>query len=761
MGIGDWGVLSARPSMRFGTLFCFCVVVVSVSLPSVLWAQTPESETSEEKEGEKTTSPNRTDPEPISAKAYDGTNRLTVTADRSVQRQFEVLRSVELVSEETIRETQASSVPDALLSSSGVFVQNTNRGAGSPFIRGLIGPANLIVIDGVRFNTATFRTGPNQYLALIDPVAVRRIEVVRGPSSVLYGNGAMGGVIHVLTQDPEGLVPRDVDRGYLEGAGATADLSTGFRAAIRGEHSGVSVLAGGSAHRFGTLQAGGGVDQPWSDYEAYGWRTKANVALSPNLSLRLAHFGRAITNAGRADQLGKGDLRRYDTTDLLSYAQLRWVGRGQLRAVDAALSHHRLYDGISRYKCRKNGTGQVADQAACLELDPTGLTAKNRFLDVVDVLGAYTTQNFRVGRRLRLVTGAEVYSEYVGSEAKAAKQPDFVYSDSARGNFSDDSSFLTAGAFVHGALGVTDLGPSIGLLRVTGGVRYSYFKAHAPAVPDIGDVDYSFGDVVASAGVQVLNPGHHNLYVHFVQGFRAPNLQETTVLGDTGSKFEVPNAGLRPELSDTLEIGARVRRGNLELGVNGFWTKLDDLIDESPASFGGESEVNGKPVVQRTNAQSGEMVGMEGSFEYRNGPVGIFGNATWIHGDVSSADGLTQPARRIPPVFGTLGIRFHPNHRDFWLSGRLRWALRQDRLHSSDRKDLRICETEPGSGILQGNCHGTPGYIILDMHGGVVLTPSMDLFLGVENLLDQTAKYHGSGYDMAGLNLKITLRGRF
>ncbi|MBR57777.1 MAG: hypothetical protein CMH54_06935 [Myxococcales bacterium] len=734
--------------------YCSLLVCCSLLIPAGAAAQTSEIKPEEETEPYQYALP-------VQSGVDYSTNQLTVTADRSEQRQFEAPRSVEIVSQRQIRESQTPSVPESLVGTTGIFAQNTNRGAGAPFLRGLIGPSNLIVVDGIRFNTATFRTGPNQYLALIDPAAVKRIEVVRGPSSVLYGNGAMGGVIHVLTQDVSGVVPGHGKRGSVETLAATADLSTGLRVATHGETSGVSFLVGGSAHRFGILQAGGGVDQPWSDYEAYGWRGKANVALSQNLNLRLAHFGRALMNAGRADQLGKGDLRRYDTTDLLSYAHLRWTAKGILRSVDTAISHHRLYDGFERYKCQRTLTGQVLNKEGCLDLDPTGLTKKKRFLDVVDVLGAYTTQNFRLGRRLRLVSGAEAYWEMIGSEQDTAGPPDFVYSPASRGNFSDDSTFLTAGAFLNGTVGLVDLGSSIGLLQLNGGVRYSYFAAHAPGVPEIGDVDYRHGGLVASGGVQLLNPGSHTLYANFVQGFRAPNLQESTVLGDTGSKFEVPNADLRPEKGDTVELGARVRESNLEVGVSGFWTRLDDLIDESPALFGGLSEVDGKPVVQRTNARSGEMYGVEGSVEYSSGPLGLFGNATWIQGDVSNGDGFTQPARRIPPVFGTAGIRFASERRNAWISGRVRWALRQDRLHSSDKKDARICQTEPSSGLLQEDCQGTPGYMLLDVHGGVALSPSMDLFLGVENLLDQTARDHGSGYDMAGLNLKITVQARF
>ena len=53
----------------------------------------------------------------------------------------------------------------------GVWVQKTNHGGGSPFIRGLVGNQILVLVDGIRLNNATLRYGPNQYLATVDPVS--------------------------------------------------------------------------------------------------------------------------------------------------------------------------------------------------------------------------------------------------------------------------------------------------------------------------------------------------------------------------------------------------------------------------------------------------------------------------------------------------------------------------------------------------------------------------------------------------------------
>jgi hemoglobin/transferrin/lactoferrin receptor protein len=120
-------------------------------------------------------------------------------------------------------------VPESLSIIPGVFVQKTNHGGGSPFIRGLTGNQTLILIDGIRLNNSTFRYGPNQYLNTIDPFSVNKIEVLRGSGSVQYGSDAIGGVIQIFTKDPSyssqksfrGSVSGRFGSGNMEQSGST------------------------------------------------------------------------------------------------------------------------------------------------------------------------------------------------------------------------------------------------------------------------------------------------------------------------------------------------------------------------------------------------------------------------------------------------------------------------------------------------------------------------------------------------------------
>lgn len=696
---------------------------------------------------------------PALAEEGQSDQTVVVTASRSEQERFESERSVELVGREKLEEAQTRSVPEAMEDVAGIHLQQTNRGSGTPFIRGLSGPQNLILVDGVRFNTSTFRTGPSQYLALLDPYSLSKIEVVRGPSSVLYGNGAMGGVIQLFTFNPQvGHGDWDV-HGRAQGKFSSADLSSGFALQVSPTYSDQALMIGAHFDRFGPLWAGGGAKQPMSDYSVGYWQAKFLRVGGSGWKLTGAYLGSALRDTGRTDQAGIGDLRFYDNDDHLAYLSFQWRNSGTLRKIKATISFHRLDERIRRFSCQKSADGTVSDLRACFELQENQLTRKHRYHDTVDMLGADVNGELSLwSDRIRINTGAEFYQEFIGSGLKVADAADgFVYVEQPRGNYSDDSTYRTLGVFLRAGVLIHDFGLEVGRLRVVGGARFSHFAAFAPDVPDLGDVEYEYNGVVGAAGLQWLRPGIYNLYFTFVQGFRAPNLQETTQMGDTGMKFNIPNRDLRPEKSNTFELGGRANLGPLEISAAGFYSLGTDAIQWEATSYNGLTEIDGKPVTHLVNATRGEYLGVEGGLALRFWRMKASAGLAWIRGDVEHADGTKTPARRVPPFFGTAGLRYDHPERGLYAEILARFSARQDRLHPQDLLDARICETAPFSGELLAPCDGTPGWYTLNLRAGWRIDEWITARLSVNNITDQHYRTHGSGFDAPGFDTRLTL----
>ncbi|MCC6283345.1 MAG: Plug domain-containing protein, partial [Saprospiraceae bacterium] len=129
------------------------------------------------------------------SKAVVWKKEVVITAQRQQHADFEMPVVTTVLDAGYLKKRLPRSVPEALFGTPGIFVQKTNHGGGSPFLRGLTGQQILMLVDGIRLNNATFRSGPNQYLNTIDPSWLYRVEILESSGAAEYGSDAIGGVI--------------------------------------------------------------------------------------------------------------------------------------------------------------------------------------------------------------------------------------------------------------------------------------------------------------------------------------------------------------------------------------------------------------------------------------------------------------------------------------------------------------------------------------------------------------------------------------
>ncbi len=642
---------------------------------------------------------------------------VVVTAGRTSETWSDVSRAVSVVTRADLDRRLPGTTPDALMDTAGVLVQKTNLGAGAPYVRGLVGNQVLVLVDGVRLNNATYRFGPNQYLGTIDPDMLARIEVVRGPGSVLYGSDAIGGVVNLVTRPPEfsagGWQPSFESRaglsaGTVEQSGRLGMTLASPRVAMRG---------GVSGHNFADMRAGGarGTLTPTGYGEAAG-----DVAVS--LRLAPAHVLTATLQAHhqkdvpRWDQVVQRGFSRYAfDPQNRQLATLRYAAQA-LSWADVVSATASLQRTEERRRIRR--TGSVTDTTET---------------DRVRTLGLTLDASKRVGHQLTLQVGAEAYADEVSS-ARVDLDTRTGVGLSRRGLYPNGASASSAAVFGRGVW-------TYGRLRAEGGARYSSFRVSASDAT-FSNLELTPSAWVGQTGASLRLTGQTLVFGSLAQSFRAPNIDDVSTLGRFDSGVEVPAAGLAPERGFTSEIGMRARTQSATATVVAFRTNLNDLIDRVRATYDGAPTLDGQPVFQKANVGQARVTGWESevSWQPRN-ELEIAGHATATTGQALTRG---EPMRRIPPLHGGLSLRWTP-HASAWAGIATRWAGRQTRLSSGDLADHRIAST------------GTPSWFTVDAFGAVPLGGRARLVGGVRNAFDALYRVHGSGIDAPGRTLWIAV----
>ncbi len=178
-----------------------------------------------------------------------------VTATRQKANAINLPFSINQITATDIQAAAFRTAPESLIGATGVFVQKTNHGGGSPFVRALTGNQNLLLLDGIRINNSTYRFGPNQYFNTIDVFSIANMEVVRGTGSVQYGSDAMGGVIQVFSK-PAKFQTANTWSGLGMFKMVSGDMEYSGRAELNYGSKNFAFHIGGSSRNFGDLIGG-------------------------------------------------------------------------------------------------------------------------------------------------------------------------------------------------------------------------------------------------------------------------------------------------------------------------------------------------------------------------------------------------------------------------------------------------------------------------------------------------------------------------
>jgi outer membrane receptor protein involved in Fe transport len=647
---------------------------------------------------------------------------VVVTAQRESSPVLDVPRSVSVLEADDLDRRMPRTTPEALMETSAVFLQKTNHGGGSPIVRGLVGNHVLVLVDGVRLNNATFRYGPNQYLATVDPYPIERLEVVRGLGSVAYGSDALGGVVNIITARPS--FNEDGFRlgGRLRPKLASSSMELGTRAEVQGSGRNVAFLGGFTYRDNGDLRAGRGIGVEAPS----GYRERDGDG---HLMVRLTdrHLLHAVYQHVRQD-----DVPRYDQVRQRGYE--RYAFDPQVRQ----LGYLRLESSFaSRWIESLKVTPSFHRSTERRVIQKRGASLQVRERDVVDALGVTVEASSHPAAGWSVVSGVEAYRDHVRS---GRQDVDLVsaLTVSQRGLYPDNAAAHSLAAFVHSSLDWRSF-----VLDVGG--RLTRYGIDAEDV-SFGELRLRHSAAVGTAALLWKLTPQHRVFAALAQGFRAPNVDDVSTLGRFDFGVEVPSPGLTPERSVNYEVGWKSRTSRLAATVSVYRNNLSDLIDRVPAEFEGSRFHEGQTVYRRANVGLAYVRGIEAEIEGRLlDDLLAFGSATYTYGQNTT---LAEPMRRIPPLFGQLGLRLE-RPRGLSLGTALFLAGRQDRLAAGDKADHRIA---PG---------GTPGWGVWNVHAGYAFGSGLEVRGGVDNILDKAYRIHGSGVDGYGRYAWVGAQVRF
>lgn len=663
---------------------------------------------------------------------------------------FDYPGQVTVISRDALELIQPSAISDLLRDVPGLqFSGGPRRTGETPSIRGLGRENVLVLLDGARQSFSSAHDGS----FFLDPELVRTAEVVRGPASALYGSGAVGGVLAFETVNAADLLREGESfGGRLRTAYQSVNEEWLGSATVYGRSGKLDALASLGFRQSGDIALGSGIDLPSDDEITTGiiklgyqftdalsgevaWQKFSNNAVEPNNGQGTLGTGDATldrdVDKDISSELWRGAVRYNPSSDL----------------IDAKLTVYQSTTGVDEFDA-------TVPRSTLREIETTGVSLRNtsRFL-----LGPVETT---------LTVGGDWYEDsQTGTDSTAT--------GGIRGGVPNGSAEF-AGIFIQAEAEVERPFGLPGRLIVIPGIRHDSFESSSELSPDKASDEKVSPRLGASyAPVEWLR-----LYASYAEGFRAPSINELYLDGVhfsvphpalfnpalgrfvfVNNNF-VPNADLKPESSETVEVGFGLDFRNMLTREDRFQGKLSyfesdvsDLINLTvdfaydPTCFVGP---NFFPCTAGTtnsaNIAGASLEGWEAEASY-DAPL-WFARAT-----LSTIDGTDTATGE---DLGTLT----PDRLTLDTGVKLTsWNARiGTRIQVADEFERRAL-----SGGSLTVAERRAGYVVLDLYGSwrPQFAPNLRIDVGIDNILDHDYDRVFEGVSEPGRNFKIALSWQF
>ena len=669
-------------------------------------------------------------------------DELVVTATRMEEKGFDVPTPIESVTPETLTINSPATAAQPLAELPGVSLSNAGLWQAIPVIRGFGGNRVLVLIDGDRENNLWAGRAP--LTPFVDVGNIERIEVIKGPASVLYGTDALGGVINIITRQPDfAQAEKWTFLNSVEGRYSSVDEGWFGRYSLSGGGFGFDFELAVSARDADDYQDGAGDNVKNSQFESQALEFKGRYLFNDDHDLSIILRSSDIDDMGEPKKASArySHFTKFDTdTFKLAYhgRNLGWLKDLQIRGwyVDNERSYEADIPSAEKpiYKLKTN------------EFETSAL-------------GTSLQGQIDLNQDNRIVFGCDFVAEEAdGDEQITVKknQKDLKIKDLTFKPIPDcDRDHF--GIFVQDEIIFRER------LTMLAGLRYDYFVADADDAPFTTDIYDKNGEniimsktsinhfsrksddaVTFNLGLLYALTENIHLTGNFSSGFRAPDMFERYSTRSS-TYMIIGNPDLDPEYSYNADLGFKLNYQRLRGSCNGFYSRVEDYIELADTG----RDFAGMEAREYVNVDDVELYGADGSLEFDLlEELTLFGNMAYVVGrDRKSHDRLNT----IPPLNGLLGARWH----DQLANGLHYWFEFSGNFY--DRQD------HPAKGEKE-----TAGYSVYNLRSGVKFDYSafkdITLTLNIENLFDKNYRNHlniADFYNEPGLNVVTTLKFSF
>mgnify|MGYP000494038579 CR=1 FL=1 len=668
----------------------------------------------------------------------------------------EVPATISTIDSQQITRGLVRTLQDLIRYEPGVSVNSDpNRfGANGFNIRGLEGNRVQMLVDGIRAPSLfQFGIGPfnNSTRSFVDLDSLKRVEILRGPASSLYGSDALGGVVSYMTKDPLDYLDLTTSPFYgaFKSAYASADqgwANTGTVAYGTRQWQALALYTYFSGHQQENMGTNDVVGPARTEPNPQDIRQQ-NLLLKGVLQPAAGHRVRAtyewLDRNSLIDVLGlnsstprtariSGDDDNHRQRVSLDYAYTN-PARGWLAGFSANLYQQTSTTDSTSSETRTQTTagcsGVLRGANTCFiprqfdfEQRITGLTAQlESLLD-----GDGVQQRILWGVDLSdtdssALRDATIYNLTTGTVSKTLSGESFPLRDFP------NTATRQLGFYVQDQISLLD-----DQLVVTPGLRYDDYrlKIHPDAIylanvpPGVQATDFYDSAWSPKLALMVRATPDINVYANYAFGFRAPPFDDVNAAfrNPVQSYVLIPNPDLVSETSRGLELGVKGRAGDSNYALAAFYNRYKDFIDSMAQLTcpGDPNCVSGyRGTFQAINRSRVRIYGVEAKGEWALDRHWVLaGSAAYANG---KDEDTGQPLNSINPLTGVGGVRYTA------ADGRWGGALNLTAV-AGKNSAAQVGNTQP---FL------TPGYTLLDLTGYLMLSDKLRLAGGVFNLFDK------------------------